>query len=349
VQRVSPDDPEYRRLASAEAAFWDQPQPYSLESLERVGADGPIEQYVNARYMGHPDRHWWDAIPAAGPFRRGLVLGTSSMTAEAEILANNSDLHLTFVDISPGALARRADEFGRKFPGRVATVTADLNFVELARGEYDLVVSAASLHHITNLEYLAEQIATALRPSGRFFLQDYVGEPRFQFSAEKKRAFEAFHDGYLRREMPARTPGLVWWDSSDLSPFCGVRSDEVLGVLGARLAPVAVRTSGALIVPLSRVFPVDKTPPGNHRCRAALPPALRIGRAVPVGSAHDCDAIYRKTFSQSYSRWIRCSATPGWCCPARPSPSMHRADTSAVMPSRACADAVLWQSWEPSL
>lgn len=260
VQRVSADDPEYRRLAGEEAEYWSQPRVGSLESLERCFADGPFERYVNRRFTGDPDLHWWDTIASAGPFSRGVVLGTSALTIEDEILASNPGLHLTFVDISPGALARRAEELGRKYPGRVETVTADLNFVELPRGEYDLVVSAAALHHVTNLEYVAEEIAAALRPGGRFFLQDYVGEPRFQFSAEKKRAFEAFHDDYLRRAMPARAPGVTWSDASDLSPFCGVRSDEVLSVLGGRLRAVDVHTAGALTVPLSRVSPVDKTP-----------------------------------------------------------------------------------------
>lgn len=268
--RVHRDDPEYQRLAGLEAAFWDRPGPYSLEQIERIYEDGPFERYLNARYTGDPTRPWWHTIAGAGRFRRGIVLGTSAMTLEHQILASNPGLHLTFVDISPGALARREEELGRTHRGRVATLKADLNFLDLPHHEYDLVVSAASLHHVTNLEYLAEQISGTLRPGGRFFLQDYVGEPRFQFSTAKKRAFEALHDAYLRRVTPSRAPGLTFQDASDLSPFCGVRSDDTLGVLAARLDTVSVRTSGALTIPLGRALPVDTTRIGPPPLRRRL-------------------------------------------------------------------------------
>lgn len=261
LMRVTRGDPEYQRLAAREAAFWEHPPPYSLEQIERLFADGPFERYLNTRYTGDPERPWWNTVADAGPFRRGIVLGTSAITLESEILASNPGLHLTFVDISPGAVARREAELGARYPGRVATLVADLNFLELPAREYDLVVSAASFHHVTNLEYLAEQISRTLRPGGRFFLQDYVGERRFQFSPAKQRAFAALHDDYLRRVTPTRTPGVTWQDASDLSPFCGVRSDDVLRVLGARLETIVLRTAGALTIPLGRAVPVDTTRP----------------------------------------------------------------------------------------
>jgi SAM-dependent methyltransferase len=262
--RVRPDDPEYQRLAAAEAAYWDERRPYSLECLEAAFADGPVERYVNARFSGDPTQGWWETIPGYGPFRRGVVLGTSALRIEARVLETNPRLHLTFIDISPGALARRAEVLGARFRGRVETLAADLNFVALPTNAFDVVVSAASLHHVTNLEFLADQITNALRPGGYFFLQDYVGEPRFEFAALKKRLFESFHDSYVRRQS-GRRPGLIWKDSSDLSPFCGVRSDEVLPVVSRYFDTVAVRTASALIVPLSRAAPADGARPPREK------------------------------------------------------------------------------------
>jgi SAM-dependent methyltransferase len=294
LQRVHRSDPEYRRLAAEEAAYWDQPRPYSLESIELVFADGPIERYVNRRLSGNSERGWWETISDFGTFRRGLVLGTSAMVVEARILEANPGLHLTFVDISPGALARRAEQLGARFPGRVDTLLADLNFLDLPRAAYDLMLSSASLHHVTNLEWLAGQLAAGLEPGGYFFLQDYVGEPRFQFSEAKKRVFEAFHDRFIRR-MPGRRPGVLWKDTSDLSPFCGVRSDEVLPVISASLEAIAVHTSSTLLVPLIRASPADGAAPlpcplprrvahaiddWQRRWRGQLP---RLRHNLPVG------------------------------------------------------------------
>lgn len=268
--RVRADDPEYRRLAAAEAAYWDERRPYSLESIEQQFEDGPVERYVNRRFTGDPRRGWWETVAGYGPFQRGIVLGTSALAVERRLLETNPTLHLTFVDLSPGALARRQETLGSRFSGRVATRAADLNFLELAGEGYDVVLSAASLHHVTNLEYLAEQIAAGLRPGGYCFVQDYVGEPRFQFSPLKKRLCEAVHDRWVPR-VPGRRPGVLWKDASDLSPFCGVRSDEVLPALSARLETVSVRTASALVVALFRSQPADGiVPPPPSWARRVL-------------------------------------------------------------------------------
>jgi SAM-dependent methyltransferase len=199
VLRVTRDDPAYSRLAAAEIEFWQRPHPFGLESLETVASDGPIERYYNERFTGDSGVPWQDTIARFGTFRRGLVLGTSAMMVEARILQTNPHVDLTFVDISPGAVTRRAEQLGVRFAGRVHTSVQDLNFVELPPDSYDLVVSSATMHHVTNLEHVAEQINRALTTDGRFFLQDYVGEPRFQFTTEKKRLFTLLHDRDLLR------------------------------------------------------------------------------------------------------------------------------------------------------
>jgi SAM-dependent methyltransferase len=255
--RVQRDDPEYQRLAAAEMDFWSKPHPFGLESLETIESGGPVDRYNNKRFTGDANIAWYETIPRYGTFRRGLVLGTSAITIEGSILRMNPSLHLTFLDISPGAVARRADLLGRRYPGRVGTRVDDLNFLELEPRSYDLIVSSASIHHVTNLEYVGYQINRALTPDGHFFLQDYVGEPRFQFSEEKRRIFSLLHDRELAAHQPGRQAGLVFDDASDLSPFCGVRSDEVLGVMRDSLSEVEVRTSGALLVAMMRAHPTD--------------------------------------------------------------------------------------------
>lgn len=257
--RVSPDDPAYQRAAAAEAAFWGTPHPFGLEGDELAGPPvfGPSERHSNARYTGDPEVPWHDAIARSGPFHRALVLGTSALGMEARLVETNPGAHFTFLDISPGALARRAEHLGARFPGRVDTRVGDLNFVDLEPSCYDLIVSSGSVHHVTNLEYLGAALNAALTPGGYFFLQDYVGEPRFQFAAVKRRVFEIIHDREIARE-GNRQPGVRWLDTSDLSPFCGVRSDEVLPVLRSTLTEVAVRTAGTLLVPMMRSRPLDE-------------------------------------------------------------------------------------------
>ena len=125
------------------------------------------------------------------------------MVLESRILEDNPALHVTFFDISEGALERRRELLGRRYPGRVETRVADLNFVELPSAAYDMIASSSTIHHVTNLEHLAAQVNGALVDGGYFFLEDYVGEPRFQFTAEKKRVYrQIFNRDQARRGVP---------------------------------------------------------------------------------------------------------------------------------------------------
>lgn len=283
--RVLPGDPDYRRQAEAEAAYWQEMHPYSLESLETKLEDGPTDLYQNERFTGHRKTYWFQTIRDHGSFRHGLVLGTSSLTVERGILRTNPGLHLTFVDISQGALDRRSASLGQEYPGRVDTMLADMNFIELEESAYDLIVSCASIHHVTNLEYLAGVINRALTPGGMFFLNDYVGEPRFQFDDAKRRVFEVIYARCLARfgvKRPFR-----FSSADDLSPFCGVRSDEILPVFREHLDEVQVRTAGALLVPLIRIeppegdtgFTIDIAPRNSRFRRLSSNVLVAAGRA----------------------------------------------------------------------
>ncbi len=252
--RVRDDDAEYRRQAAAEAEFWERIHPAGLESVEQSQAQGPLDRYLNQRFTGDERTAWPDTIARHGQFRKGAFLGTSSLTLEARILETNPSLHVTFFDLSEGGLARRAAVLGQRFPGRVATQMVDLNFPDLPADTYDVIISSSTTHHVTNLEHLAYRINRALVSGGYFFLDDYVGEPRFQFAAEKKRIYrELFNRDRARRG--GAPSDLVWLDSSDLSPFCGVRSNEILPVFRTYLEEVEVRTTGALTVSIARSRP----------------------------------------------------------------------------------------------
>jgi SAM-dependent methyltransferase len=254
--RVHPDDPEYRRTAAAEVAFWERTQPFSLERREDAWTEGPVDRHINARFTGDPDVHWYDTIARHGDFRRGLVLGTSQLGVERCILEANPRLHLTFVDLSDAAVERRHRVLGPRFPGRVAGRVADLNFLTLEPEEWDLVVSEGVLHHVINLEHLSEQIRRGLTRDGRFFVQDYVGEPRCDFTAGKRRLFEILYQRELSRQT-GRRPGVRWKETGDLSPFCGVRADAVLPALRGALREIDCRTASALGVALLRAEPAD--------------------------------------------------------------------------------------------
>ena len=255
--RVRPDDPEYVAMARAEAEFWNNNPGWS----DATGAmlDDESQLHYNRRYTGDGNTRWFETIPQFGDFKRGLVIGAAGLTREARILETNPSLHLTIMDISPGAISERATQLSPKFPGRVGTAIADFNFIELPQNSYDLIISSAVLHHVTNLEHLAHQVQRTLTPDGYFFLEDYVGESRLRFTLAKKLTYELMYNREMTRQR--RLPATLEWvnDEALLSPFCCVRSADVLATLREHLHEVRLRTAGALAFPL--IFARDTRPP----------------------------------------------------------------------------------------
>jgi SAM-dependent methyltransferase len=247
-------DEEYLRQLEVEAAYFDQPRFFSMD------AEQPITSaYLNKQFSGDSRVPWYETIDRYGTFRRGCALGAGGTEQRSRMLERHPSLHLTIYDISAESLAEMDRKLGGRFPGRVATQRADLNFVELPGNAYDLIVSASCLHHLLNLEHVAYEINRSLVPEGLFFLHDYVGEARFQFAPEKKRLFEAAFASSKARHPSLRSWRIVWPDLSDwqYSPFEAVRSDETLEILRRFLTEVSLRAGGGLLFLMLHLRPAD--------------------------------------------------------------------------------------------
>jgi len=284
---VAADDPAYARMARREAAYWARSTAGVLETAE-LGLPSPVDRYTNRRFTGDESIAWYEALPRYGDFRRGLVLGTSAMGQDACILETNPGLHLTFCDISPASLERWQRDLGAKFPGRVQTKVVDLNFASFEPAAYDLIVSSSTLHHVMNLESLAGEIDRALRPQGLFFLQDYVGETRFRFDRRKKCIFEALYDRDVARR-PGHRPGLRWLNEDDgaRSPFCGIRSGDILRVLSERLECIDLHTAGAIAGLMLYAQPLHRPPIFQRLARRFSRIAGRPGAIAPAPPVDD--------------------------------------------------------------
>ncbi len=122
-------------------------------------------------------------------------------------------------------------------------VETDLNFARLPPEAYDLIWSAGTLHHLCNLEHVLEEIDRALRPGGLFVLYDCVVERRHQYSEHRIAGVNALVAGMPARFRLRREP-LAPADANLLSPFCAVRSDDVLRLVRRRFDIFHERTTG---------------------------------------------------------------------------------------------------------
>ena len=233
----------YELQAKDEAAFFDLPRKLNMD------VESPVrDSYQNECFTGDSKVAWFETIPSYGTFRRGCALGAGGLKQRKRILEKNPELHLTILDISAESLAVLQRELGDQFPGRFDTETVDLNFIDMPEDTYDLVISSGCVHHLYNLEHIAFQINKSLTHEGYFFLVDYVGEARFQFSEEKKQLFERTFRAIQRRQPQLRHWRVAWPDINDwnYSPFEALRADETLELFRRYLSEVDLRTMGAM-------------------------------------------------------------------------------------------------------
>ena len=236
--RVRAVDPAYQWKIRAEAEHWTRFFNPGLHGVFRAA-----ERLDDARYTGSPDRSWLDDLAARGPFGTAAVLGCDAGGYEAAWWGRGSSEELDVYDLTPAVLRRvRAGMTDR---GRVRFIQADLNFVQLPAARYDVIWSSGCLHHVVNLESLFAEVERALRDGGLFAIHDYVGERRMQFAPERLARINA-----LLRDLPPRYrcggTADVTGPPPFLSPFCAVRSDEILEVARARFDVVHEGRAGAL-------------------------------------------------------------------------------------------------------
>jgi len=132
----------------------------------------------------------------------------------------------------------------------------DLNRDELEPGRYDFVVSAAGLHHVTNLEHCVHQLWRSLKPGGLLLMNEFVGPDRFQWTDEQleemNRLFvplpvEKRHNLMtgVTSERIERRP-LAYMIEAD--PSEAVRSSEIIGTVSLFFEPFVVREFGGTVL-----------------------------------------------------------------------------------------------------
>jgi SAM-dependent methyltransferase len=291
---VRPDDPAYPRRANTEASFWEH-----FEFDDGLLAVMRTRQpRINQALTGDPERDWMDDLLGRGPFRDAAMLGCAEGGYERRWLDAGGSRRLDIYDLSPGVLRKFRERLGvgrlgKRAGRRVRFVPADLNFVRLPPGTYDVVWSTSCLHHVANLEHLFAEVERALRPGGLFVVHDYVCERHFRYTPARLTRVNT-----LLQEVPVRyrTGGIAAIEvpaRSDLSPFCGVRSPDILPLARERFDVLHEGVDGALF-PLFLVLDV----PALAREQPALLERLERAEAEAIrdvdGQPSVAYAVFRK-------------------------------------------------------
>jgi len=284
---VQPHDLVYPYKRDAEIAHWCVAD-FNGTIIQTGAAAARI---INRAYSGDPARSWLDDLIGRGPFRDAAVLGCDEDRHDAAWLSRGGSETLDVYELNPHVIRKVRGVLGDR-RRQVRFVETDLNFATLPAEQYDVIWSSGCLHHIVNLEHLFAQVERALRPGGLFALHDYVGEARFQYAPHRLARINA-----LLREVPAQFrhgDGTIEpRDPESLSPFCGVRSHDILAAAEARFDLVHKGLFGALL-PLTFYLDLEKMAREDPALLARIEAAESDAAREPDMRPCSAYAVFRK-------------------------------------------------------
>lgn len=242
---------------------------------EKVGSEfwddlPEVQRYFNSRISGDPligpvpyalEAHFRGKLPLA----RCLSLGCGSGWLERHLATLGAFEVCDAVDVSAGSIQQARQHAAAAGIKGINYQVADINRLVLEPGSYDAIWVFAAMHHFEELEHVAEQIRSALKPGGLLILFEYVGPARFQFPERQKEItnhclhllparYRAPMQGVILRELQ-RNPlkkGPRWLVSRLITK---TRDGDIVGVLRRRLRAYRSLRSGNQVLFESIVFP----------------------------------------------------------------------------------------------
>jgi len=111
-----------------------------------------------------------------------LSLGCGTGSRELKWLEFCDFALIDAVDISDQSIAYAREQAKTNGYDQIINYqVGDLNTMELKESYYDLIYVDMSLHHFTPLEHILKRIIKAMKPSGYFIVNEFVGATRWQW------------------------------------------------------------------------------------------------------------------------------------------------------------------------
>lgn len=202
----------------------------------------PITQrHIQRAMSGDPETNWLTYVRdryCPRPFERGLSLGCGNGAAERDAITLGICQQMEGMDLSPGAIEVAQQEAVRtNLADRITYFTGDMDNLDLPENRYDVIIAGQSVHHVQNLESLAEALHRTMKPRGILILNEYVGPSQYQWTDKVDRLMNDLlallppekrlrQNGTLKEAVLRPTPEQV----AAVDPTESVRSAEILPV-----------------------------------------------------------------------------------------------------------------------
>jgi ubiquinone/menaquinone biosynthesis C-methylase UbiE len=220
---------------------WDDAHSKANYKMRFAMSHPVVRKYVNKNYLG-------GGMPLSvlkshidDPVDRALELACGRGDLALAMIENGYAKHVDAIDVSDAAVVDAQNRASAKGLQSVNFKVADVNTIELEPNTYDLIYFSQSLHHIEALEHVYEQVSHELKSDGIFYVNDYVGPSRMQWSDKQLEIMneilsilpEHYRElltgdlGYqgTHKEKVHRTPVAIYLK---VDPSEGVRSAEIL-------------------------------------------------------------------------------------------------------------------------
>jgi 2-polyprenyl-3-methyl-5-hydroxy-6-metoxy-1,4-benzoquinol methylase len=174
----------YKQNLKREIRFWNSQTEFNPNvslSFQR-----PIRNYINEIMFNSKvdyELDWQDYLEQNYKIEGDiLVLGAGIGTKEEKILNNENVNSVTIIDISDSS----TEALRKRFPSKnIYLENNDLNFIQLIKNKYDLIICYGLIHHIINLESLFFELKKSLKTNGLLVINEYVGESKWNWNKER--------------------------------------------------------------------------------------------------------------------------------------------------------------------
>jgi 2-polyprenyl-3-methyl-5-hydroxy-6-metoxy-1,4-benzoquinol methylase len=232
IERAMKDRTVYDAMVARESEVWGEILP-ARERSEARAEDATASKSLRVA------RHQASLITVAREkglrFERGLTLGCGAGRLERSLVEHGICQSFHGIDISEKAVAD-AQETAKRLGLPLTYEIGDLNFIELPRRAFDLVVAQTSLHHVLFLEHISEKVWGTLTDEGYLWIHDFIGETQGQYDPKRldiiNRLLAILPEKFRTNKINERvTTKIERPEPGHLgSPFEKIRSEEIITI-----------------------------------------------------------------------------------------------------------------------